>query len=228
MLNKDYNLDEDKKFKKFLRKKKNELSDKTIRNYRGSIESFCQYHNETFEKMVEKFKEERKPITEKINKTQYVTHEFSMEDSLIQEYQEEYIEHLQNKGLKNKTINNYIKNVKAVFGALGIETPVFKKLETDESNWELLSREDLKYVLDSCTIHYKAFVTFAVSTGFRMYDCLSLTIDDFIKATYDYHGLRELDEFLEKVEGKEIMGRWEIIPNKTRRLKIKQITYIGS
>lgn len=39
-----YNLDEDKKFKKFLRKKRNELSDKTIRNYRGSIQGFCQYH----------------------------------------------------------------------------------------------------------------------------------------------------------------------------------------
>lgn len=197
------NIDDDKSFKKFLRRKQ-ELSDKTIRNYRNAVKKFCLCYHETFDEMVIKFKNERQSITEKINETQYVTHEFQMEDSLIQEYQEEFIEYLQtvefnNKKLKNRTINDYVKSLKAVLGVLGIETPTFKKLEIDESDWELLTKEDLKYVLDQCTIHYKSFLTFAVSTGFRLNDCLSLTVGDFIKATEEYHNVREVEEFLEKL-----------------------------
>lgn len=220
------NIDEDSEFEKFLDKKENELSENTLKNYRNAVRKFCMCHRETFEDMVHKFREERNQKIKRVNDELSLLIPFTLENSLIEKYQNKFIRNLHKElKLANSTVNENVKSLKAVLGELGIETPTYKKLDVDESDWDLLTKDDLKYILNLCTLPYKSFMTFAISTGFRLSDCLSLTVGDFINATFEYHGVREIDEFLKKVEGKEIMGKWKLVPEKTQKVKIKHTTY---
>ena len=54
----------------------------------------------------------------------------------------------------------------------------------------------------------------------RLYDALSLTIDDFIEATSDQHKYYNINDFLDNAP-QDLLGYWVFIPNKTKKLGVE-------
>ena len=145
---------------------------------------------------------------------------FNPNQSKINLLQFEFIDHLQKSGCRNTTIDSYLKCIRAILNALGVILPKAPKLNPRPKDWYLLSKEDIKYVLDVSSLRYKAIINFAAVTGLRAYDLSNLTIKDFMLATQDYHGCSEVEDFLESAP-KGMIGFWQLIPHKTQRLNLQ-------
>lgn len=94
------------------------------------------------------------------------------------------------------------------------------ELPDDTKKWFLLSKSEIKYVLDTCNVNYKALILLMACTGMRRNDVLNLTIEDFMKSTYKYHHLQNVDEFISNAP-KDMIRFFDFFPQKTRRYKIR-------
>ena len=109
--------------------------------------------------------------------------------------------------------------------SLNIKLPKQIELEKDDEDWNVLSKEDIKYVNSISQLHHQALITFMAHTGIRTGDVINqFTIESFMKATYKYHGCTELDDFLENAPD-DMIGFWEFIPKKTKKHKVQCKVY---
>lgn len=112
----------------------------------------------------------------------------------------------------------------AVLSYYGVKLPTFEKLKREPSEWNLLSKEDLKFIIADSTLTHASLISELKDTGKRLSDALKETIGDFMNATSEYHNYIEVDDFIDNAP-QDMMATWEFYPQKTKKHNIKCITF---
>ena len=208
-----------KAYQKYVKKKN--ITQKTLNTYVFSLLQFCNANNKELDHIIKEVLEEQYPYIDEQGRI----HEYNPEYSLIDNYLNNTVDYLRMKGNKNNSIYAHLVRIRAVLTALNIKLPNQVELEKDDADWNVLSKEDIKFVNSISPLHHQALITFMAHTGIRTGDAIKvLTIEDFMKATYKYHQCTELDQFLEKAP-MDMIGYWEFIPKKTRKYNVECKVY---
>ena len=216
----EYDVREDRVFKKFIKDKTNDgVSESTIINYIRAANLYCR----AIEKSIEEVISEIKLIQHSKIVDDYII-EYDPNESVIKEYQDTFIDYLEDRGNNNTSINTRLKYIRSILSYLGIKLPRNVKYDVDNESWNALEKKDIQYCFNNSNIHYKAYISFAISTGFRQKDINDLTINSFLKATELEHGYSNLEEFLNEAP-QDLKGYWEFKPNKTKRHGVKCKVY---
>lgn len=86
---------------------------------------------------------------------------------------------------------------------------------------DLLSKEELQGIVDEADPLIEAIVLFGVSSGCARAEMLSITLDDFIESTKDYHNGGSIQEILVT-----LLARNDVVPTfKIRRVKTNKYYY---
>lgn len=204
----------DPEFKEFLQQKPS-LSEASIDSYIVALVRFIDFTKEPFYKTIYELRDLQNDRIE-----DNVIIRFNPNHSKVKMLQYGFIDYLRECGSSEVTVNSYIRRLRAIFTTCGIILPKYPDLNPVPKEWYLLSKDEIKYVLDCSNVHFGATVNFLAVTGLRLRDVCNLTIKDFMIATEEYHDCKELEDFLASApEG--MMGYWELKPNKTKKLNIK-------
>lgn len=205
-----YILEEDTLFKKVI---SNDLAPTTKRNKINYTKKFCSFMGETFEKIVLNMKKEE--YGELIDGYKIIP--YNVENSYTKDCLDGFKNYLESQELKESTIKIIINTVRTVLKEFNIilpKPPKFKK--NNESSLNLLTQEDISYVLSQSNIHTQAFIVFAATTGLRLSDICNLTIKDYLYAVKKYHNCSSVDEFVNTAP-LNMIGYWELYPQKTKK-----------
>ncbi|WP_296885089.1 tyrosine-type recombinase/integrase [uncultured Methanobrevibacter sp.] len=230
-----YNITEDKLFQNFIRSKPN-IAEKTKTHYISALTKFHKSTNEPLETIINKCKTQQDRIIEKtiniqedesgnkIVEKQIISFDINSPDSHINNYINTFINYCKQTQLSPNSINNYLILITAVLSFYNIQIPTIEKLDKTQPKWNLLTKEDFKFIMLDASLIHSSLIKFLQSTGMRLTDALSLTWGDFMKATSKYHNCITLEEFVEKAP-QDMIGSWKFHPNKTRRYKIPCHTF---
>ncbi len=226
----DYNIKDEKIFKAYEADKKNNTKG-TKKEYAKVLTKFCRSVGKTLNMIVDEVKLEQSTKVEEIisqdgNKTTSRVTYFDVNgpDSTIKKYLDDFENYCLEKGNKNTTTNKNIQHVRTFLKSQNIELPKWEKLPDDTAEWHLLNKEDIKFVLDECTILHKSLITFLISSGMRIGDCVELTIGDFMDATRAYHDYVDVEDFIDNAP-QDMMGFWSFEPGKTKKHDISCKTF---
>ena len=213
------------------------LSEASILNYEKTLRKFTQALNITLEEIVNNCKNQQDLVTEKIishgtdeNGNQIIqkkiiTFDINNPESLIKQYFDTYIEYCKNKGNTNNTINVDLDHIKNFLNFYAVQYPK-TDIPRNPSNWNLITKEDLKFIMDDSTLVHKSLISLLKDSGLRLSDALKLTINDLMIATSDYHNYVDVNEFIDNAP-EDMIGVFELYPQKTKRFNIQCITCIG-
>lgn len=122
------------------------------------------------------------------------------------------------------TIQTYFTKVKTFYRHFGIEIPYIPPAKMPAGRHERYSDipklDDIRQVIESTSnLKHKAIILFMSSSGTARNETTSLTVQDFIDATKDYHNSTSIMDVLDELEGqKEVIPIFEIIRAKTNYL----------
>lgn len=230
----NYKIIEDELFQNFLRSKPN-LSEKTKKQYISALTKLHQATNETLTTIINNCKTQQDRIIEKtinigedtegnrIVEKQIISFDINSPDSYINNYINKFISYCK-QSLATSSINNYLVLITAILNFYNIKIPSFDKLNETTPKWNLLSKEDFKFVMADAPLTHSSLIKFLQSTGMRITDALSLTWGDFMKATSKYHNCITLDDFVKNAP-QDMIGSWKFHPHKTQRFKIPCHTF---
>jgi len=222
-------------FTNFLNSKPT-LSNESIKGYKRILKKFSKANNKTLSEIITTCQTQQDRIIEKIiqhgtdeNGNQIIEKEvirFDVNgpDSKVKQYINKHIEYCLEKGNSNRTINGNIVLIKAFLRFYNIILPKIETLEDDTKKWNLLTKEDFKYVINDSTITHSSLIKFLMSSGMRISDALSLTIGDFMKATQEYHNCVDVNDFIDNAPA-DMIGTWYFHPRKTIKFKIPCLTF---
>ena len=134
---------------------------------------------------------------------------------------------IQNKGLSESTVNKNISLVKTIYNNYEIEIPRIPKNNRHIRNNspiyydDLPTKELIQEAIKISTPNMKAVILFIVSSGCAREETLSLTIQDFIDSTKEYHNSTNIYDVLE-----ELKGQGNVVPIfKMKRKKVNKYYY---
>lgn len=201
----------DPSWKKYV-KKKNNTSEKTLGNYLFSLVQFCNANNKRFDEIIQQVLEEQYPYIDEYGRI----HEYNPNYGTIDIFLYRTVDYLHEKGNKNNSILAHLNRIRTVLHALNIKLPDKIELENEKDDWYVLSKDDIKFVNSISSLSHQTLFTFMAHGGFRKGDVIRFTIEDFMEATFKYHGCTELDDFLEKAP-EDMIGYWQFKPQKTKK-----------
>ena len=208
----------DKSFRKYVQKKN--ISQRTLDSYMYAIQYFCNANNKTLDEIITETLEEQYPYIDEQGRII----EYNPNYANIDNYLQETINYLRKRGNSNNSIQSVMTRIRVVLSGLDIKLPDKTEMPNDTRDWYALSKDDIRYVNSISTLHHQALFTFISHTGIRTADIIGFKIKDFMKATYDYHGCDEIDDFLANAP-MDMIGYWEFKPQKTMRHNIKCKVY---
>ena len=192
------------------------LSKSTRKNYEQSIRSYTESQGLTLkELLMEAEEEEEKGVRLKhrnVKKRLIIFQNYLLND----------------KGLSKSTIKKQVQIIRYIYNHYEIELPNIPKLnEKHVKDYEPIYYDDLptkeliQEALQISKPNMKAVILFILSSGCAREETLSLSINDFITATNEYHNSTDIYEVLEELKHQE-----NIIPIfKLRRRKTNQYYY---
>ena len=199
-----------KLFKKFC--KNRNLKSTTITSYETSLKKYTKYH--------------KKSLNELINEaTNDEEDKIPLKDRRLKKRLLNYRTYLLNSDMSHNTVKTYFSNVKTFYNHFEIEIPILpdaKYRRSYETNYrDLPTKQQIKEVLDSVSLDLKAVILFMSSSGTAKAETLSLTVQDFIDATKEYHHTNNINEAITNLK-----GRTDIIPTfYLRRIKTDKYYY---
>ena len=192
------------------------LSKSTRKNYEQSIRSYTESQGLTLkELLIEAEEEEEKGVRLKHRKVKKRL-------IIFQNYL------LNEKGLSKSTIKKQVQIIRYLYRHCEIELPNIPKLnEKHVRDYEPIYYDDLptkeliQEALNISKPNMKAVILFIISSGCAREETLSLSINDFITATNQYHNSTDIYEVLEELKHQE-----NVVPIfKLRRRKTNQYYY---
>ena len=213
------------------------FSESSKANYYKTLRKFTQALNTTIEEIVNKCKNQQSIVTEKIIshgtdeegnqiiEKKIVTFDINTPNSLIKQYFDAYIEFCKNKGNTNNTIVADLDHIKTFLKYYSIQYPKINMKRTP-SKWNLLEKEDIKFVMDDSFMVHKTLISTLKDSGLRLTDALQLDIAMFMQGTKEYHDFVDVNEFIDNAPD-DMICILEIIPHKTKRFGVSCITCIG-
>ena len=228
----NYTITEDLLFKNFIRSKPN-ISQATKTHYKAALTKFYKAVQTPLDEIITNCKSQQDRVIEKTisqsNDTvekQIITFDVNSPESYINIYLNTFIDYCKETNIKTNSINNYLTQIQAVLSFYGIKLPDIEKFDRTPSDWNLLSIEDIKFIINDCSLMYAGLIKFLIDTGMRLSDALNLTWGDFMEATSEYHNCVTLTEFAEKAP-QDMLGTWQFTPSKTKRFGLECITFNG-
>lgn len=130
-----------------------------------------------------------------------------------------------NSTVSSTTSRTYFSNVKSFYKHFEIEIPHIPSIKYDKSYetnyFDIPTKEHIAQVLEIVSIDLKALILFMSSSGTAKAETLSLTVEDFVNATSQYHHGGSLDSVL-----KELSQKDNIVPTfYLRRIKTDKYYY---
>ena len=230
-----YDILNDIYYTNFISTKESEASKD---NYEKTLRKFSQALNLPLKDIITNCKNQQEIITEKIishgtdeDGNQIIEKKITSfdinnpESSLIKQYFDKYIQHCQTENNSNNTIFVDLNHINTFLNFYAIQYPKTNFKRTN-SKWNLLEKEDIKFIMDDSTITHKTLISTLKDTGLRLGDALKLTLDDFMTGTKEYHDFIEVDDFIDNAP-KDMICTLELIPHKTKRFNLQCITFIG-
>ena len=115
-----------------------------------------------------------------------------------------YRTYLLNSKLSQNTVRSYFVKIKTFYQHFEVEIPYLpeaKYAKEYETNYlDLPTREHIRQAIDISSIDIKAIILFMSSSGTAKAETLSLTVQDFIDATREYHQGGSLNEMIEQLD----------------------------
>ena len=229
------NITEDIYYTNFINSKN--FSQASKANYYKTLRKFTQALNLPLEEIVTNCKNQQSIVTEKIishgtdeDGNQIIEKRITKFDinnpnSLIKQYFDNYITFCENKGNSLNTIVSDLDHIKTFLKHYSVQYPKTNMKRTP-SKWNLLEKEDIKFVMDDSLIVHKTLISTLKDTGLRLTDALQLDIDIFMRGTKEYHNYVDVDEFIDNAP-EDMICLLELIPHKTKRFNVSCITFIG-
>ena len=207
-----YEPREDIEFQKAI---DNGLSEDSVETYRTSVKMFCEINNKTYEEIVLEIREEQ---YDRIDGDKIIRYDPNQGNVSL--YCNNLIDHYRKKGSSNQTIQTRLTHIRSMLKKSGIILPQKPKLPKTNAKPVIITRANIKTILNRCSVSKKSQITFLASTGMRVHDLIDLDVDSFIEATKDYHNFVDVDEFIDNAP-QDMMGFWVFEPNKTKRLGLE-------
>lgn len=129
-------------------------------------------------------------------------------------------QHLIEQGRQPLTINTHVGKIRSTYRFYEIETPLIPNVKnmTHELIEDIPTKEHIKTVLDTTNnIGLQALILFMSSSGTSRNESLSITIQDFITATKDYHHETSIENTVKVLEKQDnIVPTFQLYRKKTR------------
>lgn len=137
----------------------------------------------------------------------------------------DYRTYLLNSNFSTNTVKSYFVKIKTFYQHFEIELPKLPdvKYEKDyETNYlDLPNKEHIRLAVEVSSIDLKAIILFMSSSGTAKAETLSLTVNDFIVATSEYHHGGDINEVLTMLN-----KRKDVVPTfYLRRIKTDKYYY---
>lgn len=199
-----------KLFLKFC--KERNIKESTMQGYVSTLKRYTTFHDCTIEKLLKEANEDeenRVPLKER-----------KLKERLLS-----YRSYLLESDLSSNTIKTYFSKLKTFYVHYEIEIPHLPDVKYNkqyETNYlDLPSKEHIRSAVDISSLPLKALILFMSSSGTAKAETLSLTVDDFIKATSDYYKSTKLNDILNELSEKD-----DIVPTiYLKRIKTDKYYY---
>lgn len=196
---------DDKYFRKFVRERN--LKDSTVNNYTSALMKYVEFHGKTLTELLEEAEQEEYdnvPLKNRKLKTRLVR----FRNQLFKE----------NKS--SNTIKGYMVKVKTFYTHYEITLPNLPdaryKREDKVNYFDLPNHEHIRKALLISDVHFSSVILFMSSSGTARAETLSLTVEDFINATHEYHNGGSINDVLRILEKKrDVVPVWYIHRRKT-------------
>jgi len=101
--------------------------------------------------------------------------------------------------LEISTINAKILKLHGLYSHYGVTFPPIKPLKNNQKQltyYDLPNKEHISMALDATGVQNQALILFLASSGTGRSECASITIEDFIDATSEYHSGGSLEDVI--------------------------------
>lgn len=178
-----------KNFNKFC--KQRNISESSKKGYLSTIKKYEKYHKLPIDQLISEAIEEEKqaiPLKERKIKKRLLN----------------YRTYLLNSKLSQNTVRSYFVKIKTFYQHFEIEIPYLpeaKYAREYETNYlDLPTKQHIQQAINISRIDLKAVILFMSSSGTAKAETLSLTVEDFINATHEYHSNDSLEQMLNQLE----------------------------
>lgn len=174
------------------------IKNSTMKGYESALNSYSSFHKLSIEKLLnEAFVDENNGLIMKNRK---------IKSRLL-----EYRQYLLNNNFSSYTIKTYFCRVKSFYLFYDVELPYLPPIKYEKqyvTNYDdLPTKKDIKLALDNVSLDFASLILFMSSSGTAKAETLSLTINDFLKATKEYYNSKNIKDILDELELKK-----EVIP----------------
>ena len=231
----NYTITEDILFKNFLRSKPN-ITPATKTHYTAALTKFYKATQEPLETIITKCKNQQDKVIETttsqttdengntiIEKT-ITEFDVNRPEAYINIYINTFIDHCKETGIKDNSINNYLTQISAVLIFYGVKLPNIEKFKRQTPKWNLLQKEDFKFIIQDSILSHAALIKHLESTGMRLKDALNITLGEYMTATSDYHNCTDINDFIDTAP-QDMIATWDFIPEKTKKYNIPCLTF---
>ena len=171
------------------------LAENTIKNHANTLNQYSVFHQMSMQELLDEAdEEEEKQIRMKRRK---------IKNRILS-----FRQHLLKEGKTPLTINTLISIIQATYRFYEIETPRIPHIRntTHETIDDIPSREHIRKALESTNnIGLQALILFMSSSGTSRNEALSITIQDFIDATREYHNEISIENVMDVLEQQEVV-----------------------
>lgn len=192
---------------------KDELSPYSVNMYLVVLKQFCDSVGKPYYEIITEIKQIQR---DKIIGNEIIR--YNPNDSLINDYIHKFIHYLISRNNQKSSINLKTRQLLLLLKKSNIEVPKIQfKTEAKQTKVQLLTCNDINFILRKSSVYHKALITFMASTGIRRYDIVnSFKIEDFMESCSDYINASSLEEFLEYAPY-DMIPYFEFVPNKTKK-----------
>ena len=187
------------------------LSESSLKHYNCALNKYSFFNGKNLTELLKEADEEEEKGIRPKNR------------QIVQRLKNFRLDLIKNEASPN-TIQTYFIKVKTFYRHFGIEIPYIPPAKMPAGRHERYSDipnlDDIRQVIESTSnLKHKAIILFMSSSGTARNETTSLTVQDFIDATKDYHNSTSIMDVLDELEGqKEVIPIFEVIRAKTNYL----------
>ena len=196
-------------FKRFCEERN--IKESTVNGYAIALSDFERFNSMTIDELIKEAKDDENSL--------------KLKDRQIKKRLIDYRSDLLKRKLSPNTVRTYFSKVKTFYMHFEIEMPYIPTAKYDkayQTNYlDLPTHEHIRQALEISSIDLKSIILFMSSSGTAKAETLSLTVEDFINATSDYHNGGSIKSVLNTLDKKD-----NIIPTfYLRRIKTDKYYY---